>query len=48
MLRLDYLEASRDVRLAFGEPLDDPEQVGHRIHVLVAHSAHHGRRSTRT
>lgn len=47
VLRLDYLDGRRDVRLAFTEPLTDADQVGHRIHTLIAHSVRHGRRSTR-
>ncbi|WP_042399316.1 DUF2470 domain-containing protein [Streptacidiphilus carbonis] len=36
VLRLEYADAHRDVRLAFGEPLPDAEQVGHRLHALIA------------
>ena len=47
VLRLDYYHrASRDVRLAFSEPVADVEQLGHRIHALIAHSPRPGRRST--
>lgn len=47
VLRLDYLDSSRDARLAFAEPLTDVDQVGRRIHTLIAHSVRHGRRYTR-
>jgi hypothetical protein len=29
----------QDVRLSFGEPLPDADQVGHRLHALLAHRA---------
>jgi Protein of unknown function (DUF2470) len=51
VLRLDYHRAQQphqDVRLAFAEPLADSEQVGHRLHTLIAHSQRRGRRSART
>ena len=35
----------RDVRLSFGEPLPDADQVGHRLHALLAgHGDRHGAR----
>ena len=39
VLRLEYAGAHQDVRLAFGEPLPDAEQVGHRLHALIAAAA---------
>jgi len=38
VLRLEYHRAHCDVRLAFAEPLTDVDQVGRRIHTLVARS----------
>jgi hypothetical protein len=47
VLRLDYYHrASRDVRLAFSETVADVEELGQRIHALIAHSPRPGRRST--
>jgi hypothetical protein len=43
VLRLQYARAHRDVQLAFAEPLCDVDQVGLRIHTLVAHSPRHRR-----
>jgi len=43
VLRLEYHRAHCDVRLAFAEPLTDVDQVGHRMHTLVAHSHCPGR-----
>lgn len=43
VLRLEYHRAHRDVQLAFAEPLRDVDQVGLRIHTLVAHSPGRGR-----
>ena len=48
VLRLENHRDHRDVRLTFVEPLLDAEQVGHRIHALLAASPRSGRRRTRT
>lgn len=48
VLRLENHRDHRDVRLPFVEPLLDAEQVGHRIHTLLAASPRSGRRRTRT
>ena len=48
VLRLEHHRDHRDVRLPFVEPLLDAEQVGHRIHALLAASPRGGRRRTRT
>ncbi len=44
VLRLEYHRAHCDVRLPFGEPLVDVEQVGHRIHALISDARRQGRR----
>ncbi|MFC1408116.1 DUF2470 domain-containing protein [Streptacidiphilus sp. N1-12] len=36
VLRLTRRHSHQDVRLSFGEPLPDAEQVGHRLHALLA------------
>jgi Protein of unknown function (DUF2470) len=42
VLRLTRRHSHQDVRLSFGEPLPDAEQVGHRLHALLAgHGQHH-------
>ena len=47
VLRLENHRDHRDVRLPFVEPLLDAEQLGHRIHTLLAASPRGGRRRTR-
>ncbi|MBY8883064.1 DUF2470 domain-containing protein [Actinacidiphila acidipaludis] len=43
VLRLDRARGHRDVRIPFACPLSDPDELGHRIHALLAH-AHRLRR----
>lgn len=44
VFRLDYHSRQCDVRLPFGRPLSDPDELGHHIHALLAR-AHRHRRS---
>ena len=37
VLRLDRPRGHADVRLPFASPLSDPDELGHRIHALLAH-----------
>jgi hypothetical protein len=37
VLRLEYHRRQCDVRLPFPRPLSDPDELGHRIHALLAH-----------
>ncbi|MEU6848847.1 DUF2470 domain-containing protein [Actinacidiphila alni] len=41
VLRLDYFRRSRDVRLPFTRPLSGSDELGHRLHELLAHAGRH-------
>lgn len=43
VLRLEHHRRHCDARLAFARPLSDPEELGHRIHGLLAHAHRHRR-----
>lgn len=42
-LRLEYHRHQCDVRLPFGRPLSDPDELGHHIHALLALAQRHRR-----